>query len=301
MTTELYRRFRPITFEQVVGQDETVKILTEKVRTNTVPHALMLSGPSGTGKTTIARILKRTLGCEEYTEINAAESRGIDTIRSIIAVANYGVLAGKARMYVFDEAHKLTSDAQNSLLKLLEDCPPQLYFILCTTEPDGLITTIRNRCTNLALKPIHQSEMATLLSGVVLKINKQVPKSSLEKIVEISDGSARRALVLLEKILPLEANEQINSIESEDVKKKSESIAKLIMAKAAWKDIASCLKDLKGEEPERIRRMILGYAGAILLNTGNKRAYFILDAFDGNLYSSGFPGLARCCFYATQM
>src|SRR5437899_557049 len=118
MTTELYRRFRPTTFEEVVGQDEIVKILTEKVRTNTVPHALILSGPSGTGKTTIARILKTKLGCDEYTEINAAESRGIDTVRSIIAVANYGVLSGKARMYVLDEAHKLTSDAQNSMLKL---------------------------------------------------------------------------------------------------------------------------------------------------------------------------------------
>jgi DNA polymerase-3 subunit gamma/tau len=138
---ELYLKHRPSLFKQVIGQDDAVNVLQQLLKGDRFPHALLLSGPSGCGKTTLARICRDKLECTgaDFQELNGADTRGIDTIREIRSHLNLRPMHGKCRIWYIDEAHKLSNDAQNALLKMLEDTPTTAYFMLATTEPNKLI------------------------------------------------------------------------------------------------------------------------------------------------------------------
>src|SRR5437773_2031788 len=128
---ELYKKHRPRKFADVVGQPRAVAALESMVAAGEVPHSVLFAGPSGTGKTTLARILARELGCgKNFKEINAAESRGIDSIREVQSVMGLAPMGGKCRVWLWDEAHRLTPDSQSALLKTLEDTPSHVYFML---------------------------------------------------------------------------------------------------------------------------------------------------------------------------
>ena len=135
--TELYRKYRPTSFKQVVGQEEAIRTLTELGKRKAIPHAILFTGPSGVGKTTLARILQRKLKCvgNDFVEMNAANDRGVGIIRSIQNKVGLAPMLGSCRIWLMDEAHQLTSDAQSAFLKLLEDTPSHVYFMLATTDP----------------------------------------------------------------------------------------------------------------------------------------------------------------------
>lgn len=297
--TELYRRYRPTTFKEMVGQDEAVKTLTSMVKRNQIPHALLMIGNSGVGKTSIARILKSKLNCSDndFNEINSAESRGIDTVREIKQSMNLAPLGGDCRIYLLDEFHKSTSDAMSAMLKLLEDCPDHVYFMLATTDPQKLLPTIRTRCTTIALKPLDDSKLKELLTSVLQKEGKKVSDAVLSKIVDNSNGSPRKALVILDSVIHLtNEEEQINAILSTDSERVAFNLAqKLMDYKSTWKDISSLINELK-EEPETIRRVILGYASAVVLKSGNKRGVAMIESFRDHYYDCGKAGLISSCW-----
>lgn len=301
---ELHRKYRPRTFAEVVGQHEVIAVLRSKLNDSEVPHALLFAGPSGCGKTTLARILAKELDCSAHDlqEINAADSRGIDTIREIQQRLGLSPLAGKCRVWLIDESHRLTSDAQAALLKMTEDTPSHAYFMFATTDPDKMLTTLRSRCTRIDVRPLNREELGKLvLSTAVAEGKEDLPEEVVEKIVEAANGSARMAQNLLNKVIGLENGEALNVIEREDTKKQAIELCRLLFKESVkWPEIAAMIKALMPElekDPESFRRMVLGYANSVALGGGKsmRRAAAVINAFQTNWYDCGKVGLTAAC------
>jgi DNA polymerase-3 subunit gamma/tau len=298
---EIYKRHRPQDFKDMIGQDESVKILEKKLASDTLPRALLFHGASRCGKTTAARILVNRLGCEldfDFTEMNAADDRGIDAIRDIRDRYRYKPV-GKCKIWLIDEAHKLTADAQTAFLKMLEDTPKTVYFILATTDPAKLIATVRKRCMAVEFRPLKNADMMKLLASVCKKEKLKLASEVLEAIIERAEGSAGESLVLLDKIKELDDDdEQLNAIGRNEAATKAIDLCRYLMnARANFRDAAKILKTIE-EEPETVRRIMMGYMTNVLLGKGDARTAYVLDCFTRNFYDSGKAGLAIAVWQA---
>jgi DNA polymerase III gamma/tau subunit len=299
---ELYKIYRPKKLKDVIGQESAVSSLSKMIEKDTIPHAILLTGPSGCGKTTLARILSKKVDCGkmDLIENNCADFKGIDTIREIRSAMVSSPISGKSRVWIIDECHKLTNDAQNAFLKLLEDTPSHVYFILCTTEPNRLIKTIRTRCTEISVKSLSDKEIEKLISSVCKKEKIKLSEEVIDKIVDVSEGSARKALVVLHQIRDIKSKEgQLNAISSSISENQGITIARLLFnTKTKWKEIADVLKTIENDDAESIRWLILGYAKSVLLNGGNlsARAYQVIRVFQDNWYDCKSAGLISGCY-----
>lgn len=315
--TELYKRYRPKTLKGVLGQDAAVASLQKLVDGNKIPHTLLLTGPSGCGKTTIGRILKEVLECgdADFTEINCADFKGIDMVRDIRRYANLAPMNGACRIWLIDEAHKLTGDAQNAFLKILEDTPAHAYFMLATTDPQKLIKTIHTRATEVKLSAMSVDALERLVRRVVEREQMTLSDGIIGEIAEAAEGSGRKALVILEQVAGLETEaEQLQAIQTTSLNKAD--AFKLAQAlfnwnrQTQWTDIAKLLRLLANEDAEAIRYVVLGYARSCLVGKDEKppnasacgKAFGIIEIFGRNFYDSKQPGLAAACWEAfTQL
>jgi DNA polymerase-3 subunit gamma/tau len=289
---ELVHKYRPKKFKDVVGQSDASKTLLRMVQKNKVPQVILFSGPPGTGKTTFSRILKEKLHVHDrdFIMVNAAQERGIDMVRDIENRKDAATFSGGPRMWILDEAHQLTKDAQNGLLLVLEEPPKKVYFILCTTEPTKLIKTVRTRCTEIKVGPVSTDAMKELLQNISKKEKMTVTDECFDKIVEVADGCARQAVKILDKILPIEKEEdRIEAILNSDNEKVGIDLARVLLnERSQWKDAAALLKKIE-DDPEGVRQIILGYCRAIILNGGGpklKRCLHIMDCFQEPTYSA---------------
>lgn len=294
--------YRPQSFSEVVGNSATVKslqvVLGRPVKD--IPHALLFSGPSGCGKTTLARLAGKALNCGDmdWTELDSAHFRGVDTIRELRHQSGLNPVSGPVRVWLLDEVHQLTKDGQSALLKLLEDAPPKAFFLLATTEPDKLLPTIRSRCMSFVVQPLEPGELLGLLQEVVEAEGKKVPREILTLISENAMGSPRVALVALDRIIGLPPAEMkaavVRAVEAEAV---SIELLRALMGGKPWSTVAEILRRLPpGEDPESIRRAALGYASVILLKGENQRAFLMLDAFLEPYFNTGKAGLVHSCW-----
>lgn len=301
--TELYKKYRPTEFNEVVGQSISSQI--EKLLLNKkFPHSSLFAGSSGCGKTTIARIIRTKLNCSDtdFNEVNCADFRGIDMVRDIRSVMNLAPMAGDVRVWLIDEAHQLSSAAQNAFLKMLEDTPAHVYFILATTEPEKLLKTIRTRCTTFKVAALNIVDAEKLVEDIAKKEDCFLTEEVVDALVKYGDGSPRQLLVLLDSIIDIEDEEdQLQAIFKSETRKEAIEVCRVLFQQnPSWGQITSVLSTLT-EEAESLRWLILSYSKTILikqktLNKKSMRAYRIIDAFKNNFYDSKMAGLIAACF-----
>jgi len=298
----LYQKYRPQTLDDLQGNDQVVDQL-KSMFTNLekCPHTFLLHGSTGCGKTTVGRIIAKEVGCVgvDFKEINTADFRGIDMAREVIRNAYLLPVEGKARVWLIDECHKLTNEAQNALLKILEDSPKRSYFILCTTDPWLLLKTIKGRCVQLQMSPLDDQQMYRLLRTVVKGEDGKIAKSVYDQIIQESFGLPRNAIQILESVLSVPIEKQLEAArQATEVKSESIELCRALINPTPWRKISNILEGLKEEDPEGIRRHVLAYCQSIVLSGGDKAgiASDIIISFWDPLYNIGFPGLTAVCY-----
>lgn len=289
----LYRTYRPTRFEDVVGQKHIIKILKNACVTNRISHAYVFSGLRGIGKTTIARIFAKAVNCElskdgepcnvcrnclsiindettDVIELDAASNNGVDQMRDILEKVNFLPSSLKKKVYIIDEAHMLSTAAFNALLKTLEEPPAHVIFILATTEPYKLPSTILSRCQRLDFKQLSTHEIVEMLSKVVTKENIGITDEALLGIAEASEGSMRDALSILDQARVYESNQitlqDVNSLTGRISQEYLTSLVKAINEKnipLAIDNIGQLIEN--GKEVSRILTCLIQFCRDLLL------------------------------------
>lgn len=212
MQHTLYRKYRPESFEQVFGQENVIRTLNSFIQKDKIPHAYLFTGSRGVGKTSVARIFANSLNIknEDIIEIDAASNRGIDDIRDLRDSVYTMPTLSKYKLYIIDEAHMLTKDASNALLKTLEEPPQHCLFILATTEREKILDTVVSRCQQINFEKPSNEVVADFLVDIALKEGIKLDKVSAMLIAKNARGAFRDSLTLLQKIIDTNTDGKID-------------------------------------------------------------------------------------------
>jgi len=302
-------QYRPKSLKTFIGNEAVIESLQTVLQRGKPPSAFLFTGMGGTGKTTIGRITARMLKCRKanFKELNSADDRGIEGIRKIISDMKYTALDGGKKVILLDEAHCLTKPAQEALLKALEEPPPHVHWIVCTTNPEVLKPTFKRRCHTYELELLKNADLFRLLELILRKEKRtSVLKSTkvIEKIIELADGSAGQAVKLLDQVIDMDdAERSLGALQSAGTSESDViSICRTLChynmpEKTKWLQIKKMIKAYKGDG-ESARRPILGYLNAIMLNNGGDDIFFMMQPFKESFINSGTAGLTMACYEA---
>ena len=306
MTSQsLYRKWRSQTFDDLVGQEPIIRTLKNALKSDNVKHAYLFTGPRGTGKTSTARLLAKTvncsnpkdgepcnecLQCREITlgnsfnviEIDAASNRGIDNIRDLREKVMMPPSSGKYKVYVLDEAHMLTNEAFNALLKTLEEPPPYAIFVLATTDVHKMLPTVLSRCQRFDFKRISTSQIVKHLLYVSEQENIKLERSAAELIARTAAGGMRDALSLLDQAIAY-AGEEISLVQVQVMLGVADprAIFKLItcIAECNSSAVLHLIHELSeaGADLRQVNAQVVEYWRALMLARAGADATSILD------------------------
>lgn len=308
----LYQTVRPSSLDEVVGNERTISAIRRTLRSSDRPHSFLLKGPYGVGKTTIARIMAKLVGASGLSiyEYNAANLRGIDTVRDIVAKMGISSVDGKPKVYILDESQQLTKAAQEALLKPVEDTPEDVYFIFCTTSPDNILGGIRTRCTEYELSLLGDDEILEVIDQACEKENLDVDDKIRQAVACVAGGCPRKALVDLEKVLGETDLDTVLHLVVKGTEKDSNifQLSKLLARtpekrRRDWRKILDVFYDID-DDPEKMRRALLTLFVQRLRNCDIEEAAediaFLIKCFSVNVYYGGRSQLAaqvvKACF-----
>ena len=286
--------YRPTTWEEVVGNKEIIASLKDTVKNTNRPHVYMFVGGKGLGKTTIARILAKEINTQNVDEINCSDHNGVDWAREFVKTYSAKGFLGD-RFFILDEVHRLTEDAQNILLKFFEDTPSHVYVAICTTEPDKIKDTVRDRAVMYHLERPGRKDVYELLYRVAHEEKLLLHEDALNLIVKNSDGSIRNALTILEKIKGVDAGSQLKLIHSGDVQETEiVNLSRVLINAKNAKQIGDVWSSIKGD-PESIRRSVVNYMVKVMVSNPSMDVFLILNEFENLVYPSR-AGLIKASF-----
>lgn len=295
--TSLHTRYRPETFDEVLGQASTVRSLKRAVK-DARAHCFIFTGPSGTGKTTLARILANEFSGPDRSmvnleEVDGASKSGADDVRELVTRTLYRAIGGSPiKFIIIDEAHRLSAAAWTVLLKPIEEPPAHVYYAFCTTDIAKIPKANITRCLRYDLKPVKEELILGLLVKVCEAEKFDTSDEIIEAIAENCGGSPRQALVYLEECLSCKnVSEARQIMRSAGQSKELIDLARWLVAGKAhtWPEAVKYLKALNGQEAESCRIVLSNYFAAVLLNAkSDKMALNILnliEAFKTPYYS----------------
>lgn len=286
----LYLKYRPQTIDEIdITSVRTT--LTNILKSGNIPHAFLFAGPRGTGKTSLARILAKAINCEgnskvtpcgvceqcksitngnniDVIEMDAASNRGIDDVRALRDIVKLAPANSKAKIYIIDEAHMLTTEASNALLKTLEEPPSHVYFILATTNPEKIIETIKSRTTLVEFTKATREEIKRSLERIIKNEKIKIKTEDVDKIIKISKGSFRDAVKSLEQYVNDESF----------LNKESEVDIEIFVENLIKKDLDKLLLDVKkSNNIENLTDEILDRLHQTLVETKSKEIIPLIE------------------------
>ena len=294
----LHLKYRPKTFDEFIGNNAIVNSIIDTIP---ITHLYLFYGPKGCGKTTLARLVAKELEIEnafDIHEMDAASIGGIDSTKEIKSTIHTMPLSGNRKIYIIDECHRLTVQAQDVWLKTFEEPPEHVYFVLCTTDFQKVLSTVKSRAAKYQVRPLKRMEMTELIDWVCNEENIEFDKRVKKEIIN-NESTPRDALVLLDQIKECDVEEAsvlLSGIDAETSKTVIDLCRLLLKSKKnKWKEVVEILKELD-DEPESIRRAVLGYMAKVMLNSDPVIPSIIIEEFEEPFYNSGKAGLVLACY-----
>ena len=307
--------YRPINFDEFMGNDATIESLKSALgREKDTPRSFFFTGLPGGGKTTLAYVIKEYLSISDvdFYEFNAANTRGIDTIRSIADSIPNAPMDGKQKLYLLDECHQITGPAMEALLKILEKPPEHVVMVLCTSEPEKIkgntLKAVKRRCHQADVKPLVRADLVNLIEDVLYSEDiKDFQKDVIMKIANNCWGSAGQALSLLDSVIDMtDFDQMIEAIENLTLSEKTVIqlctilIDNRITGATKWGQLRKMIPNVVGD-PETIRYAISTYLEKVILNRGMSPGLLsIASLFTDSFMYTGRLGLVLACALACQ-
>lgn len=284
MNVPLINKYRPASFDEMVGHASIKQALQRALASDSQPHSFLMTGPGGIGKTSSARIIASMLECE-VVEISAAENSGTDAMRELIELGNHMSLTGSGRrMIIVDECHGLSKAAWQVLLKILEEPPTWLYLALCTTEHTKVPDTVVQRCYHIALRPLPPKEIEELLSLIIEMEGWQVQDDVFSAVIQASNGSPRKAISILQAVWDAPSREEVSRIINLfDTSEPVIDLCKyLVDGGREWDKLKGLLERIEDDEWDRSHILICRFIAAAMMRAKSaeaaKKLWSMIDA-----------------------